>query len=289
MGSRCLIAGCGYLGLRVAKSLLEQNFAVSALTRSERRADTLQTLGVNPIVANLGSPAADVQLPPADYVLWSVGFESGGSTSRTAVWLDGLRWLMRSLAAAPKRFIYVSSTSVYGVSDGEVDESVLPAPTTEGGKVCWQAERLLQSEFANTQSSTRAIVLRLAGIYGPDRLLRRVEQLREQAPVAGSGSAWLNLIHVEDAVRLITEIIATPNSVQIPTPINVVNSETLTRAEYYGRLADLAQTPPPVFDEDLQRRRGGNKRVVTQHQPLTDFRYNNVAEGIEHAWKDSIR
>src|SRR5256886_16983899 len=82
-----------------------------------------------------------------------------------AVYVDGLRNVLSRLRA-PRRFLYVSSTSVYGQRDGEeVDETSATEPVEESGRVVLEAESVLRSVCPE------AVVLRFAGIYGPGRWL----------------------------------------------------------------------------------------------------------------------
>src|SRR5438552_2269194 len=135
-----------------------------------------------------------------------VGFGSGTAavrfgSSRTGVPLttvgramrevhvDGLRHVLDTLPV-PGRFVYVSSTGVYGQTDGSwVDESSPTEPAEEAGRVVLEAERLLRERLP------AAVVLRFAGIYGPDRLLRG-QAVRNGEPLVGDPEKWLNLIHV---------------------------------------------------------------------------------------------
>ena len=88
------------------------------------------------------------------------------------VYVDGLQAALDALPTATGRIIYISSTGVYGQTSGEwVDEESECRPTREGGRVCLAAEGVL----ASPDLGQRAVVLRLAGIYGPGRIPRRTE------------------------------------------------------------------------------------------------------------------
>jgi len=210
------------------------------------------------------------------------------SDSRQAVWIDGLTRFVSALTAAPRRFLYISSTSVYGDQVGTaIDESSEPAPLTEGGQCCLQAESLLRQLMAERFPETQVCVLRMAGIYGPDRLLRRVEDLRAQKPLPGDGDQWLNLIHVDDAVTAVAHVASAD---EVPDLLNVVNAGTLTRAAYYEQLARLAGAPAPVFGGATQGRpRGGHKRVVSQYTGSVAYRFDDVTAGLLDAWQRSDR
>jgi nucleoside-diphosphate-sugar epimerase len=154
------------------------------------------------------------------------------------VYLDGLRHVLDTLPT-PERFVYVSSTGVYGQTDGSwVDESSPAEPTEESGRVVLDAERLLREKLP------AAVVLRIAGIYGPDRLLRKQPLLRGE-PLVGDPQKWLNLIHVEDGADAViaAEARAAPGETY-----NVADDEPVTRRDFYVTLAELLNAPPARFD-----------------------------------------
>lgn len=262
-----LIAGAGYLGRRVGRHLTESGRICAAITRSADKAEVLRSEGIAAVEANLAEANCEISLPPSHAVLWSVGFDSSGD-DREAIWIDGLKRLLAGLNGSPRKFIYISSTSVYGPGDGsDLDETCPTAPASAGAKCCVRAETLLQNELAQHHPETRLVVLRLAGIYGPDRLLRRVSDLKAGRPLPGDPDSWLNLIHVDDAVRFIDW---TLEEQEPPARVNVVNGNGVTRQEYYSTLATLVGTQPPEFSTDAtsQRTRGGNKRIRSKYAEL---------------------
>lgn len=283
-----LIAGCGYTGLRAARIWQSRSLSVSAITRSEHKAAEFRREGLQPLVLDLASDKPWPVLPPADVVLWSVGYDRSSGSDRRAVWIHGLQRFLQALqpAVTPRRLILTSSTSVYGDCEGlEVDESTIPRPSQEGGQVCLEAEQLLK-EFA-AHSGDTFVILRLSGIYGPQRLLRRLEDLRGGIPIAANGDEWLNLVHVDDIVRTLDHVAFCPTP---PALMNVVSAAGQTRQQYYETLAELARTPTPVFDSSAAvpatgRQRGGNRRVVSQIRQACgiSFLYENCHAGLLQA------
>jgi len=262
-----LIFGCGYFGRRVAGLWLARGEEVYAVTRSTDKAARLADEGITPVVANLSRPeslGAIGQLSAADTVLFSVGYERSPRTDASTqtiheVYVEGLAHVLGVIPASVQRFIYISSTGVYGQVDGDwVDETSPCLPTREGGRACLAAERLLQqSEFAE-----RAVILRLAGIYGPDRV-PRIKELRAGTPIPAPLNGYLNLIHVDDAAQvvLLAEEKAAP-----PKLYCVSDGHPVIRGEYYAELAQLAGAPPPRFtdpqaDSPAAQRAGSDKRV----------------------------
>lgn len=276
-----LIAGCGYLGLRVAHNWLEQGHSVSALTRSDARAEEFRAAGMHPVVTDLSSPDSVSDLPAAKFVLWSVGFDRNAGVSREAIWNAGLTRFLEALPNSPERFVYVSSTSVYGAGDGRmVSESTPVSPVTEGGKSCAEAEERVRRFF--DQTSTASHILRLAGIYGPGRLLRRIQDLKDRVPLPGDPDSLLNLIHVDDAVQLVRHIMTRDS---VPQILNGVAPQPVSRRNYYGHLASLTGYPEPVFDTEQSPRRGGNRRVISEHHQLLEpaIKFPDCLAGLQDA------
>ncbi len=278
-----LIAGCGYLGRRAGHRWQRRGAKISVVTRSKSKAAELAQAGFEPIICDLAQRQI-LSLPDVDTVLWSVGFDRPAGRSREMIWIDGLQHLLQQLPSTVGRFLYVSSTGVYGsASGGTVSESTAPQPASESGKCCLRAEKMLQRTFSDTDSSVSLTILRMAGMYGPGRLLRRISDLRSGIPLPGPAESYLNLIHIDDAVTAVAELAPCED---VPL-LNAVNAGTLTRKEYYGELARIVGAPVPVFDESDTLVRGGNKRVISEVRTLLtlNFQFDDVKAGLRDAVK----
>jgi nucleoside-diphosphate-sugar epimerase len=187
------------------------------------------------------------------------------------------------MSASVERFIYVSSTGVYGkVTGAEVDETSPCQPTREGGRACLAAEELLwASPFAE-----RTIILRLAGLYGPERIPRS-NGLLAGLPIDAPSTGWLNLIHVEDAARI---VVLAVQKAQPPKLYVVSDGNPVIRGDYYGELARLLGAPPPRFvepraDSPAQQRASSDKRV-NPRRLFADLSpallYPSYREGLAH-------
>jgi nucleoside-diphosphate-sugar epimerase len=237
MATHKLIIGCGYLGRRVARRWIAQKETVFALTRSADRAREFRQSGIEPVTGDVTDPAALSVLPEADTILYAVGLDRGSGRPQRDVYFGGLANVLDRVAGKARRFLFIASTSVYGQDSGEwVDETSECRPESENGKVCLEAEQLLRSRIPD------AIVLRLAGIYGPGRLVARIAAIRAGLTLEGNAAAWLNLIHVDDAVAAILacERHGTPGATYL-----VCDDEPIRRAEYYNFLASLIGAPAP--------------------------------------------
>jgi nucleoside-diphosphate-sugar epimerase len=272
-----LIVGYGYLGRRVAD--LDQNgHRITALTRSPEKAGHIKDREHTPIIGDVLDPATLAALPAADVMLIALTHDPESGTSKRALLVDGVANLVRELHSRVGHIVYISSTSVYGQSDGSwVDESSPTEPTTEGGQLTLEAERALQAICNAPGSTCRLTILRLAGIYGPQRLIARVDQLRAGRPVAGSPDAWLNLIHRDDAVSIVGDVIEGRGTSRIYL---ICDDRPVTRGEFYTAIAHEIGAPPPTFDPDSsegRRTRGLNKRCrnTLMHEELLGAKFGS--------------
>jgi nucleoside-diphosphate-sugar epimerase len=273
-----LILGCGYLGRRVAERWLSAGRKVTALTRHNSTA--LASLGVEPLVGDVLDPATLRQLPETETVLFAVGLDRSSGRSMRDVYIDGLANVLGALTPFG-RFIHISSTSVYGQTDGGwVDETSPTEPAEGSGRIVLEAEKLLRERRRD------AIVLRLGGIYGPDRLLRRQTQLSSGEPMTGDPARWLNLIHVNDGVDAV--LAAEARGVPGET-YNIVDDEPATREAYYMRLAELVKAPAPRF-EGRPEPRQANRRVRNAKARVALgwlARYPSYREGLIAALRET--
>lgn len=273
-----LIFGCGYLGRRVASIWRDAGHSVYAVTRSDEKADALRHQGLEPLVFDLLDalphpgvfrragdgplvrPAIPVNLPAAETVLFAVGFDrSRGDQSVEDVFVGGLRNALGLLSPAHvQRFIYISSTGVYGQSDGDwVDEQTPCHPTRPGGRACLDAEALLRA----SPLADRAIILRMAGLYGPDRVPRSRE-LKQGLPISAAEGGYLNLIHVDDAAQ----VVVASEQLNPPELLVVSDGVPVPRRDYYAQVAELVGGPAPRFlppdpQQPAAQRARGDKRI----------------------------
>lgn len=241
-----LIFGCGYLGRRVAEAWLQQGDRVYAVTRSAERAAQWAGEGLSPIVGDVARPAETWRLPQADTVLYAVGYDRSSTASIEEAYAGGMSRILAAIAPETRRVIYVSTTGVYGGADGGVvDEQTPPAPTRAGGAASLQAERLL----AASPFAARGVVLRMAGLYGPDRI-PFVDKLLRGEPLPAAAEGWLNLIHIDDAARVVVQAAEWELHAGVdeaPLVLCVSDGRPVVRREYYREAARQLGTPEPQF------------------------------------------
>lgn len=277
---QCLVVGCGYLGARVAKAWVADGCRVFVTTRSASRAAMFEREGFEPILLNIADPIAPDVLPEVQRVLFAVGFDRSDVHSQEQVYVRGLRNVLDALPNSPNPFIYVSSTGVYGQADDSwVDEQSPTEPTRDGGRFCLEAEELLRRHPIGRHSVT----LRLAGIYGPDRV-PFLQKLRKAEPLPVATEGYLNLIHVEDAVQV---VMACSIEAESPQLFVVSDGTPVIRRAYYDEVARIlgvsAIYDPPNATSPRTRRAMGSKRVKNDRMRKKlgiDLKYPNYERGL---------
>jgi nucleoside-diphosphate-sugar epimerase len=280
---RVLIVGCGYVGLSVGAELARQGEQVFGIRRSAADRE-LKAAGITPLRADITKADQLGQLPcDYDWIVNCVSSSGGGPEEYRSVYLEGTRNLIARLAdARPTKFVYTSSTSVYGQTDGSlVDENSVTEPATATGQILVETEQVLRS--AARQNGFPAVILRLAGIYGPDRGYWFKQFLSGQARIEGTGERLINMIHRDDVTGA---VVAALRSGVPGETYNAVDNEPVTQVELMQWLsAELGRPMPPVVHEPNTSER---KRALTHkrvsNEKLTRqlgyrFKYPTFREG----------
>lgn len=258
---RILILGCGYVGRAAGEALARAGHEVFGVQR--RLEDgALAAAGIHPLVGDVTQPASLAALPsPFGVVVNCVSSAGGDAAAYRRVYLEGTRHVLAWLRATPPcRYVHVSSTSVYGQTDGGwVDEDSPTAPGAETARILVATEELLRAEAA---AGFPAVILRVAGIYGPGRGRLFQQLLRGEARLDGDGSRWLNQIHRDDVAGAIAIALERGHPGRT---YNVADDEPVTQRDFLTWLADELGLPAPAAGtptEARARKRGAtNKRV----------------------------
>jgi len=282
---RALIVGCGYIGQALGLELVRMGHAVVGLRRGPEAAEHLRALGIEPLIGDLTSPGEWMDRAGAfDWVINCVASSRGGLEEYERVYLEGTRSLLAWLAPRPpSRLVYTSSTSVYGQVDGsEVTESDPTEPGTSTGQILVRTEALLRTAAASGFPTT---ILRVAGIYGPDRGYWIKQFLQDVARLDGDGGRFLNMVHRDDVVGA---IIAALERGQSGAVYNVVDDEPVTQLELFRWLSDRLGRPLPASaptDATALRKRGLTSKRVLNRRLRTELgyvlRYPSFREGYQ--------
>jgi nucleoside-diphosphate-sugar epimerase len=221
---------------------------------------------------------------PADYdwVINCVSSSGGDAQDYQAVYLEGTRNLLEWLSLAPpKSFIHTSSTSVYGQTDGSLVTETSPTePASETARILLETEKIL---LQAARQNFPAVILRVAGIYGPGRGYWFRQFFQGKAKIEGKGERFLNMVHRDDVAAAIIAALEKGRPGEI---YNVVDNEPVTQLDLYRWLAATSGRDLPPF-ADLERqgnrkRVGTNKRISNRKlksELAYQFKYPTFREG----------
>ncbi|MEK0447079.1 MAG: hypothetical protein RLZZ399_2400 [Verrucomicrobiota bacterium] len=251
---RVLVAGCGYVGLAVARLFAGAGWEVVGCTHSAESAAELAGEAF-PVVGCDISDRAQVEDRLAgaygvDCVIHCASSGRGGADAYREVYLRGAQVLAGVLA--PRQLIFTSSTSVYAQTDGGwVTEESAAEPPRETGRILRETE-----EWVLAHGGT---VARLAGIYGPGRSVLLRKYFSGEATIEGDGLRWINQVHRDDIASALLRLA----EARAPGVFNVADGTPLAQRELYGRLAaQFGGALPPPGPIDLQRKRGWTHKQV---------------------------
>jgi len=269
---RVLIVGCGYVGLPLGVELVRQGHEVFGLRRSAAAESELKAAGIHPLAGDVTKPETLAKLPRKfDWVVNCVA--AGGDVENyRQIYLEGNRNLVSWLAdSPPEKFVYTSSTSVYGQYDGSVvTEKSLVEPDADTAKILVETEELL---LAAAQKEFPAVILRVAGIYGPERGHWFRQFLKNEARIEGDGSRFLNMIHRDD---LIGVIIAALRGAKPGEIYNAADNEPVSQLKFFEWLAaELKRPMPPkvAANPEVWRERGVTNKRVSNAKLRAELKY----------------
>ena len=285
---RLLIIGCGDVGQRVVR--VQRHVKVMALTSSPERVAALRAQGVTPLVGNLDAPASLQRLAGwATRVLHLAPPPLQGSTDPRTLALT--RLLMRR--SAPLSVVYGSTSGVYGDCAGEwVDESRTVNPITPRAQRRVDAEARVRHVGRLRSSAVRVSVLRIPGIYAPDREggTPRERLLRGTPVMAQADDVFTNHIHADDLARACQLALWRGQPQRI---YNVNDDSQMRMGDYFDMAAGLyglakpprisrlqAQTELPAMQLSFmsESRRMVNTRM--KRELRLQLRYAKVEDGL---------
>ncbi|MBD3669908.1 MAG: SDR family oxidoreductase [Gammaproteobacteria bacterium] len=283
MSQQVLIIGFGDIAHRLVQQLDADTAQIMALVRRNERAQELEALGLQMHLADLDDPSSLAGLEVNEVEIYYFAPPSS---------IDEQDHRMRNFLAAiegqqPRRFVYISTSGVYGNSQGAwVDETTPAQPSTERGKRRLDAEQVLQAY--GHRHGVPVAILRVGGIYGPGRLpLRQLESARPVLTDEESG--YTNRIHADDLAMICRVAMERGEGIY-----NVSDGHPGTMAQYFTELArelgypiperitlDEAREvlPPAMLSYLEESRRLDTSRLVNELG--IELRYPDLKSGIE--------
>ena len=258
--AKILIIGCGAIGTQLAHVLVAKGHQVTGLKRNPPKTDIGN---IDYFTADITSPADLKDLATDfDFLYFILSPDGRNEENYRAIYESGLNNLLDkfSQASSNPHWIFVSSTSVYGQSEGEwVDEDSIAQPENATSQLIRQAEQKLMNLDAGN------IVVRFSGIYGPGReyLLRTARQAPaiQQIP-----PYYTNRIHQLDCVGVLAFILECRLAgVALEQCYLASDDDPAPIWEVVSWLAEHIKCQPPtvksVGNEGVMNKRCSNRRL----------------------------
>jgi nucleoside-diphosphate-sugar epimerase len=248
-----LIAGCGYVGEATANLFHSAGWNVEGWVHSKESAARLSAKPYSLRVIDVSQRGEVAKRPEAfDAVIHCASSRGGDAEAYREIYLNGARHLLETFPQA--KILFTSSTSVYAQRDGSrVTEESETKPLRETSRILLQVEKLVLEKGG--------IVVRLAGIYGPQRSALLSKFLNGTATIDPNNDRFVNQVHRDDIASALFLLL---NRAQTSAQIyNVVDDQPLLQSECYRWLAQRLNRPlPPTRKSEQPRKRGDtNKRV----------------------------
>lgn len=281
---KLFIAGCGYTGSLVAQQALALGWDVTAHLRDEGKAELLTKAGAKSILCSMDELEEIPVLPLAGRILlYSVPPQGGGSIDLRA----------RNFCAAlerdrifPGKIVYLSATSVYGDTGGQVvTEQSLAEPSSAMGKRRLDAEQLFQG--FGQKHGIQVVILRVSAIYGKGRL--PLMQINQGQPLLMEELAKpSNRIHVDDLVQVCLAALLRGTGIY-----NVSDGHPASMTTYFNACADALEKPrqrqidleearrvmpPLLFNYFMESRVVDNQRMLQELG--IELRHPEMLQGI---------
>ncbi|NLX36156.1 MAG: NAD-dependent epimerase/dehydratase family protein [Chloroflexi bacterium] len=246
-----LVTGAtGMIGSHLVEALLARGETVRALVRPTSQAARLRELGVELRIGSLTDNAT--LMAAADgvervYHCAALVQDYGPPQAFEQANVIGVRNILAAATRARvSRFVFVSTTDIYGFPGRPVSESERPSPRgiaytdskIEGERLVWNHHRSVKLPVS---------IIRPATVFGPgSRLLVAglIELLRRrQLPHIDEGQHIAGLTYVGNLVDLM--LLAADNEQAVGQAYNASDASDITWAHYIEQLAGLAELPPP--------------------------------------------
>ena len=247
------ILGCGWLGLPLGSELVKQGYAVLGSTTRKEKFGALKANGIQPFQIQLPTlTAANAPFFEADVLILNI---PPGRKNPNVV-QDHLRDVKTIVNAVKggsiRKLIFVSSTGVFGNSNGVVTENTPRDPIRNSGKALVGVE-----DYLRQQTWLQTTIVRMAGLVGGNRKAGRFFAGKKNVPM---GNAPVNMVHRTDCINIVSQLMR----MQLwGDTFHVCADKHPTKRAFYTAQAIKDGLEPPTFldTDNLQFKLISNAKV----------------------------
>tara|TARA_B100000767_G_scaffold41022_1_gene34755 strand:+ start:2508 stop:3275 length:768 start_codon:yes stop_codon:yes gene_type:complete len=181
------ILGCGWLGLSLALKLRSKGYSIKGSTTSKIKIAKLESNGLQPFIIDLSNRESEFKnFLNSEVLIIAIPSKN----------IAGFKNLIFHIENSKiKNILFISSTSVYPNSNSIITEENLIHKTP-----LYEIEMLFK-----TNTNFKSTILRFGGLIGYDR---KPGNFFKNGKIINHPDAFVNLIHRDDCIQIIKEIIA---------------------------------------------------------------------------------
>lgn len=256
------ILGCGWLGLPLAKSLIQNGWTVNGSTTSADKEIILKEAGISPFIIQLKPDTIEgnieMFLRDSEVLIIDIPPKLRGENPESFV--DKIKLLIPHIEASTiTKVLFVSSTSVYADDNSVVTECTIPQPETESGKQLVASEKLLLQN-----PNFKTTVVRFGGLISEDR--QPVKYMAGKDNLENPDGP-VNVIDREDCIGILEAILEKD---VWNTIFNGVIPYHPTRKEYYTQKALSLGLAELKFNHEKQ----SHGKTVSAEKVKTILKYD---------------
>lgn len=270
MGKRTVsILGCGWLGLPLAKFLINKNYQVKGSTPTQDKLNLLKESGIEAYKVFLDPNInQDFHKDFFNSEILIINFPPIRRDDIEDFHSKQFKSLIEQInCSSIKKVIFVSSTSVYANENREISEEDTQTPEKKSGKALRMVEQML-----NAQENFSTTIIRFGGLIGYDR---KPGRFLSRMKTTINGSSPINLLHQDDCINIIHHIMEKELWGEI---YNACCPEHPTKKEFYAKAALIGGFNLPKFTNSI-----GSFKIISPKKLINtgySFKYSNPIDAL---------
>jgi len=258
------ILGCGWLGMPLAKALVNNGYTVKGTTTTVTKCEEMLQHQIHPYVLTIdddieGNLQSFLQ---SETLFINVPFRKQKS------FIETYKKLINAIETSiVKHVIFISSTAVYSDVNGEISEE--DQPTNSAKK-----ELIVLEELFKNNANFKTTIVRFSGLIGGTR---NPGNFFKEDRVVKNALAPINLIHLEDCIGIIQAIL---RQNKWNSTFNASATTHPSKAQYYKTATLQMGKNPATFIEELD-----TFKIISNKKIIEDlnyqFQFPDLLEGLK--------
>ena len=254
MKNNISILGCGWLGFPLALTLTKKGYSIKGSITSEIKVEKLKSNGVQPFIINLSNRENEFEkFLNSEVLIIAIPSKNIADFKNLISHIENSKI---------KTILFISSTSVYPNSNSIVTENSLikKNPLSE-------IELLFK-----TNTNFKSTILRFGGLIGYDR---KPGNFFKNGKAINYPDAFVNLIHRDDCIQIIKEIIA--KNIWNKT-LNACADTHPKKRDFYAKEFKKEGRNNPTFNELASN----EYKIINSDQLKSILNYNFIYSDLMH-------